>query len=167
MIGQVRKPIEEILEFLDDKEKVVLVGCGGCAMVFHTGGEPEVKEMADTLSDYGWNVLAAITLPFGEFTCYAPRSKARLKPYQQQLEHCDAILMMTCGDGLQVVRELLEDEFDLVKPIYVATDTVGLMGGGPTLFREKCQQCGECVPKCPHNVPIIEQLEQVATALSE
>ena len=30
-----------------------------------------------------------------------------------------------------------------------------------------CQQCGECVPKCPHNVPIIEQLEQVATALSE
>ena len=50
MIGQEQKPIEEILEYLDGKEKIVLVGCGGCATVFHTGGEPEVKEMADTLS---------------------------------------------------------------------------------------------------------------------
>ena len=146
MIGQTQKPIEEILEFLDGKEKVVLVGCGGCATVFHTGGETEVKEMADTLSQHGKNILAAIAVPFGEFTCYAPWSKERLKPYRKQIEECDAVLMMSCGDGFQVVRQLvLEDEFGLVKPMYPATDAIGHMGGGPTLFREKCMQCGECV----------------------
>jgi len=146
MIGQTQKPIEEVLGFLDGKEKVVLVGCGGCATVFHTGGEPEVKEMADILTKRGKNVLAAVVVPFGEFTCYAPWSKERLKPYREQIEECDAILMMTCGDGLQVVREfILEDECGLVKPIYPTTNPIGHMGGGPSLFREKCQQCGECL----------------------
>ncbi len=145
MIGQTQKPLEEILGYLEGREKVVLVGCGGCATVFHTGGEPEVKEMADILSQKGKEVLAAIAPPFGEFTCYAPWSKARLSKYRREIEECDAILMLTCGDGLQVVREfILEGEFDLLKPIYPGTNAIGHMGGGPTLFREKCQQCGEC-----------------------
>ena len=145
MIGQTQKPIEEVLEYLEGKEKVVLVGCGGCATVFHTGGETEVKEMAKTLTETGKQVLAAIAPPFGEFTCYAPWSKSRLSQYRKQIKESEAILMLTCGDGLQVVRELiLEEEFDLVKPIYPATNPIGHMGGGPALFKEKCQQCGEC-----------------------
>ena len=145
MIGQVQKPIEEILEYLEGKDKVVLVGCGGCATIFHTGGEPEVKEMADILSKHGKSILAAIAPPFGEFTCYAPWSKERLSKYRQKIEKCDAIVMLTCGDGLQVVREfVIEGEFNLLKPIYPATNPIGHMGGGPTLFKEKCQQCGEC-----------------------
>jgi hypothetical protein len=145
MIGQTQKPIEEILEYLEGKEKVVLVGCGGCATVFHTGGETEVKEMAKTLTKRGKQVLAAIATPFGEFTCYAPWSKSRLSQYRKQIEESDAILMLTCGDGLQVVRQLiLEEEFEITKPIYPATNPIGHMGGGPTLFKEKCQQCGEC-----------------------
>ena len=39
----------------------------------------------------------------------------------------------------------MEDEYGLIKPIYPANDALGHMGGGPTLFREKCQQCGQCV----------------------
>jgi len=145
MIGQIQKPIDEILEYLEGKEKVVLVGCGGCATVFHTGGENEVKEMAKNLSETGKQVLAAIAPPFGEFTCYAPWSKSRLSKYRKEIEESDAILMLACGDGLQVVRELiLEEEFDLAKPIYPGTNPIGHMGGGPTLFKEKCQQCGEC-----------------------
>jgi hypothetical protein len=144
MIGQVNKPIEEILEYLEGKEKIVIYGCGGCATVFHTGGEPEVKEMANTLSEHGKNILAAVAPPFGEFTCYAPWSKERLREYRREIEECDAILMLACGDGLQVVRELVEVEFGLLKPIYPGTNPIGHMGGGPTLFKEKCQQCGEC-----------------------
>ena len=145
MIGQVQKSLEEILGMLDGKEKLVLYGCGGCATVFHTGGEPEVKEMADTLSKHGKEVLAAITVPFGEFTCYEPWSKKRLEPYRQQVEESDALLMMSCGDGLQTVRDILDKEWGLVKPIYPSVDAIGHMGGGPSLFKEECQQCGECV----------------------
>jgi len=145
MIAQKQKPIEEVLEYLEGKSKIVLYGCGGCATVFHTGGEPEVKAMAETLSRHGKQVLADVAPPFGEFTCYLPWSKERLSKYRREIEECDAVLMMTCGDGLQVVRQhVLEGEFGLQKPIYPTTNPIGHMGGGPTLFEEKCQQCGEC-----------------------
>jgi hypothetical protein len=145
MIGQTKKTIEEILEYLEGKERLVLIGCGGCSTFFHTGGETEVKEMAKTLTETGKQILAAIAPPFGEFTCYTPWSKARLSQYRKEIEESDAILMLTCGDGLQVVREsILEKEFELVKPIYSGVNSIGHMGGGPTLFKEKCLQCGEC-----------------------
>jgi len=144
MIGQTQKPVDEILGYLEGKEKIVVHGCGGCSTIFHTGGEPEVEEMAELLSNHGKTVLAAITPPFGEFACYIPWSKDRLSKYVEEFEECDAILMLSCGNGLQVVREILEEEFDLSKPIYPGTNAIGHMGGGPTLFEEKCQQCGEC-----------------------
>ena len=145
MIGQTKKPFEEVLEYLEGKQKIVVVGCGGCATVFHTGGEAEVNEMADALTEHGKDVLAAVAPPFGEFTCYAPWSEARLSAFRQQVEDCDALLMLTCGDGAQVVRErVVEEAFGLVKPIYPGTNPIGHMGGGPTLFKEKCMQCGEC-----------------------
>lgn len=106
MIGRVQKPIEEILGYLNGKEKVFIYGCGGCATVFHTGGEPEVKAMAEILSKHGKEILAAVAPPFGEFTCYAPWSGEPLSKHRQELRECDAILMLTCGDGLQVVREI-------------------------------------------------------------
>ena len=31
MIAQEQKPMEEILGYLDGKQKIVAVGCGGCA----------------------------------------------------------------------------------------------------------------------------------------
>ena len=145
MIGQVHKPLDEILEYLEGKKRIVIVGCGGCATVFHTGGEEEVNQMAGTLTGNGKEILAAIAPPFGEFTCYAPWSINRLNKYRKEIEECDAILMLTCGDGLQVVREsILEGEYELVKPIYPGTNPMGHMGGGPSVFTEKCQQCGEC-----------------------
>jgi hypothetical protein len=133
------------LNILEGKKKIFLVGCGGCATVFHTGGETEVKERSKTLIETGKEVLAAIAPPFGEFTCYTPWSKIRLSQYRKEIEESDAILMLTCGDGLQVVRELiLEEEFEITKPIYHSTNPIGHMGGDPALFKEKCQQCGEC-----------------------
>ena len=38
----------------------MIVGCGGCATVFHTGGKEEIKEMADTLSEKGEEILAVV-----------------------------------------------------------------------------------------------------------
>jgi len=145
MIGSYWKPTEEILGYLEGKNKLVLMGCGGCATIFHTGGEPEVGEMARILSKCGKTILATIAPPLGEFTCYVPHSKPHLDKHREELEQCDAILMLSCGDGLQVVRKVVEGEYGLMKPIYPSLDALGHMGGGPTLFEEKCQQCGECL----------------------
>ena len=35
------------------------------------------------------------------------------------------------------------------------------------LKAKECVQCGECEPKCPQNIPIIDQLEQVTATLGE
>ena len=145
MIAQKQKPLDEILGYLDGKQRVVLYGCGGCATIFHTGGEPEVKAMEETLTEHGKQVLAAIAPPFGEFTCYLPWSKERLGRHRKEVEECDAVLMMACGDGLQTVWDhIIEEEFGLLKAVYPATNPIGHMGGGPSRFEEKCQQCGEC-----------------------
>ena len=64
MIGQTQKPIDEILEYLEGKEKVVLVGCGGCATVFHIGGQAEVKEMAKELPKVGKRVFGSYCTAF-------------------------------------------------------------------------------------------------------
>jgi predicted aldo/keto reductase-like oxidoreductase len=33
------------------------------------------------------------------------------------------------------------------------------------LKADACIQCGECEPKCPQNIPIVERLEEVAAVL--
>lgn len=145
MIGQIQKPLEEILGYLEGKKKVVIYGCGGCASVFCTGGRGEVRGMAKTLSEHGKDVVATVGVPPGEFTCYVPSTREWLSKYKQEIEACDALLVLACGDGLQVVQEIIEEGFGLLKPVYPGIDTKGLMGGGPISFQEKCRQCGECV----------------------
>ena len=146
MVGQKQKPFDEIIKSLEGKEKIVIIGCGGCARLFKTGGDIEVRQMERTLAEKGKNVLAAISLPLGEFTCYAPQCRARIVQHKKEIEECDAILVLSCGDGLQIVNEiLLEGDDKILKLVLPGNDTLGLMGGGPDLFKEKCQQCGECI----------------------
>lgn len=144
MMGQVRKPIEEVLGYLNGEKKVVIMGCGGCATIFHTGGIKQVKEMAQRLKEEGKEILAEIGLPFGVFCCYLPMSSMFVKEHQREFEECAAVLMMSCGDGLQAVREFLERELGITKPIYPSNDALGFFGEGPREFIEKCQGCGEC-----------------------
>ena len=74
MIAQEQKPLDEIRGYIRGKDKIVLYGCGGCATVFHTGGEAEVAGMEKTLTEHGKKVLAAIAPPSGESICYLPCS---------------------------------------------------------------------------------------------
>jgi hypothetical protein len=144
MNAQVQKPFEEILGYLEGKKKIVLMGCGGCATVFHTGGVREVDEMAEKLAKEGKEVIDKIRLPFAVFTCYLPMSSMFLREHKEAIEECDAMVMQSCGDGLQAVRGYLEEEMGIVKPIYPSNDALGFSSGGPAEFKEECQACGEC-----------------------
>jgi len=44
----------------------------------------------------------------------------------------------------------------------VQTQWAGLVRG---LKAEECIECGECEPKCPQNIPIVDQLREVAATL--
>jgi len=143
MMGQVKKPLEEVLGYLEKRKKIVIIGCGGCATIFHTGGKEQVKEMAEILEKEGKEVLAQIPLPFGVFCCYLPMSSIFLKQHIEEIENCDAIVGMSCGDGLQAVRHFLEEQ-NIFKPVYTSNDALGFFGEGPSKFMEKCMGCGEC-----------------------
>ena len=143
MNAQVQKPFDEILGYLDGKKKIFLMDCGGCATIFHTGGIKEVDEMAEKLTKKGKEIVGKIGLPFGIFTCYLPMSSMFLKEHREEIEKCDAILMQSCGDGLQAVRGYLEEEMGIVKLMYPSNNALGFSSGGPTKFKEERQACGE------------------------
>ncbi|RLE49391.1 MAG: 5,10-methylenetetrahydrofolate reductase [Candidatus Methanomethylicota archaeon] len=145
MMGQKQKPLEEILRYLEGKRKIVLMGCGGCATIFRTGDPEAIDRMADELTKHGKEVLAKIKLPFGVFCCYLPMSSQFLKANEKVIAEADAILMMACGDGTQAVRSYLDNEMNIVKPIFTANNAMGSVGEGPSNFVEKCMGCGDCV----------------------
>ena len=78
-MGQKPKPMKETIKRLDGKKNIVIMGCGGCSIIFHTGGPEEVDKMAEELKKYGKQILAKIKLPFGTFCCYLPMSSMFLR----------------------------------------------------------------------------------------
>ncbi len=135
--------MEEILGYLEGKQKIVVMGCGGCATFYYTGDKKAVNEMAEKLTKEG-KAVTKIILPLGISACEIDMSAAFLEKNRKAIENCDAVLMQSCGDGVQVVNEYIENKMGLVKAIYPANDALGLVGGGPTKFKETCQSCGMC-----------------------
>ena len=57
-----------------------------------------------------------------------------------KIAEADAVLVFSCGVGVQTISETLED-----KPVYACCDTVELPGfQGVTPLEYDCGQCGEC-----------------------
>ena len=76
MVISDRKPMEEILGFLKDAKKIILVGCNQCAAASKTGGEPELEEMKALLEAEGKEVTG-ILLP--DTACNLLLGKKELK----------------------------------------------------------------------------------------
>lgn len=143
MIAQEQKPIEEILGYLEGKKNIVILGCGGCATFYHTGDKKAVDEMTAKLEKEGKSVTK-IPMPFSMQVCDTEKSAVFLNKKRKALEDCDAVLVMSCGDGVQVATEYIDEGMGIVKPVYPANNALGLVGGGPTKFKETCLSCGMC-----------------------
>ncbi len=135
--------MDEILGYLEGKQRIVTMGCGGCATFYGTGDKKAVKEMAEKLTKEGKDVTK-IFLPLGISACEIDMSSVFLEKNRKAIEGCDAVLVQSCGEGVQVVREYLDDKMGLAKSVYPANNSMGNVGGGPTDFKETCQGCGEC-----------------------
>jgi hypothetical protein len=143
MIAQEQKPMEEILGYLEGKQKVVVMGCGGCATFYHTGDKKAVNEMAEKLTKEGKDVFK-IVLPFSFQACDIDKSGIWLEKNRKEIENRDAVLLMSCGDGVQIVADYIDEKMGIPKSVIPANDAIGLVGGGPTKFKETCQSCGMC-----------------------
>lgn len=137
MVISDKKPIQEILGFLEGSEKVVLVGCNQCAATCKTGGEPELQAMKEELEANGKTVLGCKVI---DPCCNLLQCKKDLKSVKEELKEADAILSLACGDGTQTIVKNTKS-----MPVYPANNTL-FIGEVERVgqFEEACKACGEC-----------------------
>ena len=107
MIITKQKPFEVILKELEDVKSVFLVGCGECATDCQTGGEEQVKEMAEKLTAEG-KVVTGNVVP--EVGCQELDVQREFRAHKDEIEKADSILVMSCGAGVQSVRSATEKQ---------------------------------------------------------
>jgi len=143
MIGTEPKPFEEVAAALEGLDRLLVIGCGGCAAVCHTGGEPEVADMAAKLAGLGKRVLAT-GVP--ERTCYIHQTREVLDGMSAALQQSNAVVVLGCGGAVQTVRQATEER-GLVRPIISTLNSMGHMDTliPDALWMERCSECGDCI----------------------
>ncbi len=130
------KPLEEVMQSLDQCKRVYLIGCGSCATMLHTGGKSEVLAMKDQLETAGKKVTGWMVIP----TACDTLSKDALIENARDVEAADCILVMTCAFGVQTISLYSQ------KAVYPALNTLFIgKEESPGYFTEVCAQCGNCV----------------------
>jgi hypothetical protein len=131
-----QKPLDEVMQCLDQCKGVYLIGCGTCATMLHTGGKSEVLAMKDTLEAEGKKVSGWMVIP----TACDPLTKDAIRENADTINEADCVLVMSCAYGVQTVS-LYSD-----KPVYPALNTLFLgLEDSPGHFIDACMQCGTCV----------------------
>lgn len=114
--------------------KVFIINCQGCKEVRFPVKEAE--ELQKELIAAG-KVTGVITT---DYICNPENMKLRLEKYMSKIEAADAVLVFSCGVGVQTIAEYLGD-----KRVYACCDTYPLPGfQGVTPLEYDCKQCGEC-----------------------
>lgn len=134
MIITKQKPREEIEKIVEPFKKLFVIGCGTCSTSCMSGGEEQVKEMVERLGD---RVTGSTVV---EDPCDRRISRRDLKDYKEQIDEADALLVMSCGAGVQVVGDFTK------KVVLPANDTL-FIGETERLgrFHDSCKACGECI----------------------
>jgi ferredoxin len=130
------KSEEEIDRLLEGLMRIFIIGCGTCVTLTRTGGEPEVTVMNERLSKKGKLITGQTVVPVA---CDNLTSDI-LREFGSQMDHSDALLIMTCAFGVQTIARQLK------KMVVPALDTLFI--GKETAhgeFNEICTQCGTCI----------------------
>jgi ferredoxin len=137
MIISTPKGREELEALLQDYRSLFLIGCGACATVCKVGGEDEVFATQEWLEETGREVVGSMVL---EEACHIMRSARELRRYNAQVEEADALLVLSCGAGVQSISNCI-DKRVLVGVNSLFLGNIRRFGE----FEEKCSLCGDCI----------------------
>jgi hypothetical protein len=139
MIITKQKSKEDILKMLVGKSRIFIVGCGDCAATCRTGGEDEVRQMANFLKESGKEVTGYVV---PDVTCVSAQAKIAFAKNKEALKKSDAVLVFACGSGVQCIKE--NDRYDLA--VYPGCDSLfAALIDQEGSFKEVCSACGECI----------------------
>ena len=114
--------------------KVFIINCHGCKEIGFP--EAEAKQLQKELLEAG-RLTGVITT---DYVCNPTELALRLKSCLSTIAESDAVLVFSCGVGVQTVASCLEDQ-----RVYAGCDTIALPGfQGVTPLEYDCGQCGEC-----------------------
>ena len=126
------KAKETILSYTDGK--VFIINCHGCKEIYFP--EHEADALQKELLDAG-KVTGMITT---DYICNPENMALRLSYHMDAINAADAVLVFSCGVGVQTVAEQYP-----AKRVVPGCDTYRLPGfQGVTPLEVDCKQCGEC-----------------------
>lgn len=137
MIISAQKKRDELLQVLEGKGRIFIIGCGACATACKAGGEEEVFAAQEWLQASGREVTGWVII---DEACHILRAGQLLRQHRAQVDEADALLVLACGAGVQSIS---------------ASTDQRVIGGLDSLFlgnirrfghyEEKCSLCGECI----------------------
>jgi predicted aldo/keto reductase-like oxidoreductase len=77
------------------------------------------------------------------------------KPYCRDCGEC-----LPCPQGVNIAAIL---RFLMLKEVYELPNWAKKLYSGLQVKAEQCNMCGECQPKCPYHLPIVDMLHRVKT----
>lgn len=139
MIVTTPKEFDVVVESLKrvDARTLFLVGCGECATQAKTGGPEELESAHARFAELGYEVLGS-AIP--EIGCNVHAAKATLKKAGFQESEVDALVVFSCGAGVQTIADVAE--IDVIPALDSAFLGTTIRAGE---FEERCQTCGECI----------------------
>jgi ferredoxin len=139
MIVADKKPIEEIIEEIEDRKNILILGCNECVTVCEAGGQKEAGILASALRMYFLNQGKEVKID--EVTLERQCDHEYLEEIRDSIDRYDAVVSLACGVGVQFMAEKYR-----TTPVYPGVNTCFL---GATeergLWTERCQACGSCL----------------------
>jgi len=139
MIVADRKPLEEILNSVEDYKKIMLMGCGGCVTVCFSGGTKAVELLSSQIKMARKKQGKEIEII--ECTPERQCEYEFIDELKKELEAVDAVLSIACGVGVQAMSERHPDT------ITIPAQNTKFMGYPVEhgFWQERCAGCGDCV----------------------
>ena len=128
------KSTEELTALVADKDHFFIIACNKCFKAFKTMDEPECAQLAALMEEQGKTVVGSVNI---DFLCNKTLTEKKLK--ESIPAEAEAILVISCGLGVQTVAELLD------RPVYAACNTLNYTGHhGMALTKKACDACAQC-----------------------
>lgn len=139
MIVADRKPIKELLDMIEDCNKILILGCKGCVTVCNVGGTKEVGILASTLKIA--RNKAGKALEVVEETLERQCDPEYIQQVKDMVNDYDAVISMACGVGPQFLSEAYPKQ-----RFFPAVNTT-FFGGAVEhgIWAERCAGCGTCI----------------------
>jgi len=136
-----RKPLSDIRSFVEDCDRILIVGCGTCATVCLAGGEAEVRVVASGLRISFLRDEKEVAILEDCVTRQCEPEFAQQVRQKASDEDVQAVVSLGCGVGVNFLAQTLE-----TVPVFPGVNTK-FFGAAvePGVWIEMCAGCGNCI----------------------